>query len=76
VHNPCPRLAAAVVCKLITINRMIVKRRFYKILLTISCLGTLFFALEILNMMVSLTYETKKPTDFISLVKGQDIYAI
>jgi len=55
---------------------MIVKRRFYKILLTISCLGTLFFALEILNMMVSLTYETKKPTDFISLVKGQDIYAI
>ena len=54
-------------------NQKTVKTRIYNILLTISFLGTLFFAFEIVNMMVSLKYETKNPGDCISLVNGQNI---
>ena len=48
-------------------------KSFYLVFLIISFLGIPFFALGILNSMVSLKYETENLTDCISKVTGTDL---
>ena len=51
------------------------KKKVYYIILALAILLSVFFAFEILNMMVSLKYETNYPTDCISKINGEDICA-
>ena len=49
------------------------KKIIFYTLIGLSVLGIPVFAFGIINTMVSLKYETDKPTDCISLVTGQDL---
>jgi ABC-type Mn2+/Zn2+ transport system permease subunit len=49
------------------------KKIIFYTLIGLSVLGIPVFTFGIINTMVSLTYETKNPTDCVSLVTGQDL---
>jgi ABC-type Mn2+/Zn2+ transport system permease subunit len=49
------------------------KKIIFYTLIGLSVLGIPVFTFGIINTMVSLKYETKNPTDCVSLVTGQDL---
>ena len=49
------------------------RKIFFYVLISIFALGLLFFAFEILNMSVSLKYETNNSNDCISSISGADL---
>jgi len=49
------------------------RKIFYFISISLFAIGILFFAFEIVNMMVSLKYETNNPNDCISTITGADL---
>ena len=49
------------------------RKGIYYLLISIFLIGIVFFAFEIVNMMVSLKYETNNPDDCISQISGADL---